>query len=55
MYKEITKEDILSNDYSNYKLCYIDEVAQTLSDWDEETKKLLDSEEYKKWKEEFEA
>lgn len=55
MYKEITKEDILSNDYSNYKLCYIDTVSQTLCDWDEETKKLLDSDEYKKWHEEYET
>ena len=56
MYREITKEDILSgkNDYSNYKLCYIDTVAESFSDWDEDTKKLLESEEYKKWKEEFE-
>ena len=57
MYREITKEDILSgkNDYSNYKLCYIDTVAEYFSDWDDDTKKLLESEEYKKWKEEFEA
>ena len=55
MYKNITKEDIYNNDYSNYKLCYIDTVPETYSDWDDETKKLVESEEYKKWREEYEA
>jgi hypothetical protein len=54
MYKNITKDDIYNNDYSDYKLCYIDTVPETYSDWDEDTKKLVESEEYKKWRQEFE-
>jgi hypothetical protein len=54
MYKNITKDDIYNNDYSDYKLCYIDTVPETYSDWDEDTKKLVESEEYKKWQKEFE-
>lgn len=54
MYKNITKDDIYNNDYSDYKLCYIDTVPETYSNWDDDTKKLVESEEYKKWQKEFE-
>ena len=49
MYRNITKEDIFIDDYSNYKLCYIEPISEEISDWDEETKKLLESKEYKEW------
>lgn len=32
----------------NYKLCYIDEIPQTYSDYTPETKKFMETEEYKK-------
>ena len=54
MYKNITKDDIYNNDYSDYKLCYINTVPETNSDWDEDTKKLFESDGYKKWEKERE-
>ena len=48
MYKDITQEESLEQ-YKGYKLCYIESIPEEYSDWDEDTKKLFKSEEYKKY------
>ena len=35
----------------NYKLCYVDEIPATYCDYDEESKKLMDTDEYKEYTE----
>lgn len=37
--------------FKDYKLCYIDKIEQTYSDWDPETKKYMETEQYKRDKE----
>ena len=45
MYKTETIEEILENldktDYSKYKLCYIDNISDTITDWDPESKRYM--------------
>lgn len=41
--------------FSNYKLCYIDEIPATYSDWDPESKALMETQEYKDYRKKFEA
>ena len=36
--------------FSNYKLCYVDEIPETYTDWDPESKKLMDTPEYKEYR-----
>lgn len=56
MYKVVTQEELKNTtEFTDYKLCYIDEIPETYSDWTEESKKLMESEEYKKWKQEYDA
>lgn len=39
--KEILSENI--KELEGYKLCYIDEISETYSDWDEDSKKIISS------------
>lgn len=38
---EILKEGL--ENYKDFKLCYIDEIQKTISDWDEESKEIINS------------
>jgi hypothetical protein len=52
MYTIKKQEEILEScNYENYKLCYIDDIDQTYSDYTPETKEYMKSEAYKKDKE----
>lgn len=56
MYKILQIEEILSDSsyeegLIEYKLCYIDKIPKTYSDWSEESKKLINSPEFN-WKNE---
>lgn len=56
MYTTKTIEQILDDGfekYRDYKLCYIDDIETTISDWDEETKALIDSPDFS-WEKEHE-
>ena len=39
----------------NYKLCYVDSISKTYSDWSPETKEWMKTDEYKKMRDEREA
>lgn len=45
--------DKLDKDYSEYKLCYIDEIPQEEYDYTPETKEYIKTERYKEWKDKY--
>ena len=54
MYKTLTQEELKNTtEFKDYKLCYIDEIPETYSDYTPESKKIMESEEYKKWYQEY--
>ena len=54
MYKTISQDNAVSEKYNGYKLCYIDEIEKTYSDWSPETLKYMETEDYRRWNEECE-
>lgn len=46
MYTKITKDQVRR--YPEYMLCYIEDISETLFDYDEETKAYMNSEEYER-------
>jgi hypothetical protein len=54
MYKTITLSEAASKEYDNYKLCYVDEINKTYSDWTPETLEYMKSDEYREYEEERE-
>lgn len=53
MYTVKTISEVLKGKkkYKSFKLCYIDDIPQTYSDYDEETKEYIKTEEFKRFKE----
>lgn len=53
MYTIIEIKDLLKSkkDYKNYKLCYIDSIPQTYTEWSEKTQEYMKTEEYRRNKE----
>lgn len=47
--KYLNEKDIA--DYANYRLCYVDEIPETYTDYDEKSKALMETDEYKQYKE----
>lgn len=40
------KSKSFCNQYKDYKLCYIDEIPETYYDWDEQSKKIIESKDF---------
>lgn len=51
MYKDIDEKSAKTEDFSQFWLCYIEEIPKTYSDWAPETLAYMKTEEYAKWKE----
>lgn len=51
--KDLNKLYVGAEKVDNYKLCYIDEIPETYSDYTPESKKIMESDEYKKWEKEY--
>lgn len=56
----LTEKEIFDNKYNNYQLCYVEEIPDTYTDLDEESKEIMRSEKYKqfqiekeKWSKEY--
>ncbi len=55
MFTTILKENIFKHKTEGYKLCYIDEIPETYSDWSPETLEWMKTDEYKRLRAEREA
>ena len=51
--KDLNRLYIGDEKVDNYKLCYIEEIPETYTDYTPESKKIMESDAYKKWEQEY--